>query len=242
MPQEIKTISLSLPHRLGSVNCCLIETSTRYILIDTGCAKRRTDLVKELESAGCEPGNLQVIVLTHGDFDHSGNAAYLRKKFGARIVMHRDDSGTVEHGNMFWNRGKSNILIRTIAPIFFRFGKSERFEAGAFIEDGEDLSDNGFDARVVQIPGHSKGSIGILTSGGDPFCGDLLENKHKPKLNSLMDDLTTANTSVEKLSKVSTRMVYPGHGKPFTMDVFRETLQPPRIMAKPSESAVDTRP
>jgi glyoxylase-like metal-dependent hydrolase (beta-lactamase superfamily II) len=227
MPQEIKTISVPLPYRLGSVNCYLAKTDTGYVLIDTGCTKRRTDLVKELESAGCKPGNLQVIILTHGDFDHSGNAAFLRKIFGARILMHRDDSGMVERGNMYWNRNKSNILIRTMAPVFFRFGKSERFKPDSYVEDGEDLSGNSLDARVLHIPGHSKGSIGILTSGGELFCGDLLENRHKPKLNSLMDDLATANTSVEKLSKLGIRTVYPGHGKPFAMDVFKKAADNP---------------
>jgi len=69
-----------LPYKLGGVNCYLIETDTGYILIDTGGSNKRTDLEKELESAGCQPGNLKLIVLTHGDFDHTGNAAYLRKK------------------------------------------------------------------------------------------------------------------------------------------------------------------
>jgi glyoxylase-like metal-dependent hydrolase (beta-lactamase superfamily II) len=229
MPQEIKTINLLLPYRLGSVNCYLIKTNTGYILIDTGCTRKRTDVVKELESAGCKPGNLQVIVLTHGDFDHSGNAAYLRKKFGARIAMHHDDSGMIERGNLFWNRSKSNILIKVIAPILFGFGKSERFKPDSYIEDGDDLCENGFDARVLHIPGHSKGSIGILTSSGDLFCGDLLENTHKPKLNSIMDDLTTANTSVEKLNKLSIRTVHPGHGKPFTMDLFVKSNRRPGI-------------
>ena len=227
MPQEIKTINLLLPYRLSSVNCYLIKTNIGYILIDTGCTGRRTDLEKELESAGCKPGSLQVIVLTHGDFDHSGNAAYPRKRFGTRIGMHHDDSGMVERGNMFWNRSKSNILIRTITPILFKFGKSERFKPDSYVEDGEDLSENGFDARVLHIPGHSKGSIGVLTSSGDLFCGDLLENIHKPKLNSIMDDLTAANTSVDKLNKLSIRTVYPGHGKPFPMDVFRKATDNP---------------
>jgi len=218
-----------LPYRLGSVNCYLIKTGTGYILIDTGCRGRRTELEKELESAGCKPGNLQAIVLTHGDFDHSGNAAYLRRRFGARIVMHHDDSGMTERGNMFWNRSKSNVLIKIIAPILFRFGKSERFEPDYYVEDGEDLSENGLDARVLHIPGHSKGSIGVLTGSADLFCGDLLENIDKPKLNSIMDDVTTANTSVEKLSKLGIRTVYPGHGRPFPMDVFIKNNRQPRI-------------
>ena len=78
--QEIRIISLALPYRLGSVNCYLIKTNTGHILIDTGCSNKRTDLEKELEGAGCQPSNLKLIVLTHGDFDHAGNAAYLRKK------------------------------------------------------------------------------------------------------------------------------------------------------------------
>jgi len=197
-----------------------MKTDTGHILIDTGCTKRRTELEKELESAGCKPGNLQLIILTHGDFDHTGNAAYLRKKYGTKIAMHYDDAGMVERGNMFWNRKKSNVLIRMIAPILLGFGKSERLKPDLYLKDGDDLSEHGLDARVLHIPGHSKGSIGILTDCGDLFCGDLLENTDKPGLNSIMDDLTTARVSVEKLNKLSIGAVYPGHGKPFPMEVF----------------------
>jgi len=207
MSTEIKTISLSLPYKLGSVNCYLIETDTGYILIDTGCSNKRSDLEKELESAGCKPGNLKLIVLTHGDFDHTGNAAYLRKKFGTKIAMHYDDSGMVERGEMFWNRKKGNILLGMIARILFGFGKKERFKPDLYIDEGYNLSECGFDAKVLHIPGHSKGSIGILTANGDLFCGDLLENTDKPILNSIMDDTAAANVSVEKLKKLKINTV-----------------------------------
>ena len=114
MKQEISTISLLLPYRSGDVNCYLIETSDGYLLIDTGCPNNRTELERELESAGCQRGNLKLIVLTHGDFDHTGNAAYLRKKFGTKIAMHHDDAGMVEHGDIFWNRKKPNIFMKII--------------------------------------------------------------------------------------------------------------------------------
>ena len=220
MSTEIKIISLLLPYKLGHVNCYLIETDIGYILIDTGCSNRRTNLEKELESAGSKPGNLKLIVLTHGDFDHTGNAAYLREKYGTKIAMHYDDSGMVEHGDMFWNRKKPNILIRMMTPILFRFGKSKRFKPDLFVGDGYNLSEYGLDARVLHIPGHSKGSIGILTAGGDLFCGDLLANIDKPDLWSIIDDSTVANASVEKLKRLEVETVYPGHGKPFPMELF----------------------
>jgi hydroxyacylglutathione hydrolase len=221
MPQEIKTIRLPLPYRLGTVNCYLVETDAGYVLIDTGGSNKRTELEKELLSAGCQPGNLTLIVLTHGDFDHSGNAAYLRKKFGAKIAMHHDDSGMVERGDMFGNRQKgNNILTRRLVPILFGFGKSERFTPDFYLDEGDDLSDYGFDARVLHIPGHSKGSIGILAAGGDLFCGDLLECTGRPALNSIMDDLAAGNASVESLKSLTINTVYPGHGEPFPMETF----------------------
>jgi hydroxyacylglutathione hydrolase len=218
MPQEITTIRLPLPYKLGSVNCYLVQTDAGYVLIDTGGSNRRAALERELAGAGCQPGDLKLIVLTHGDFDHTGNAAYLGKKFGAKIAMHEGDSGMVERGDMFWNRDKGGILFRMMASILFGFGKSKRFKSDLYIDESVDLSEYGFDARVLSIPGHSKGSIGILTAGGDLFCGDLLENTQEPALNSIMDDLAAANASVGKLQSLEINTVYPGHGQPFPME------------------------
>jgi hypothetical protein len=36
MPAEVNSINLSLPFKLGSVNCYLIKTHDDYIPIDTG--------------------------------------------------------------------------------------------------------------------------------------------------------------------------------------------------------------
>ncbi len=218
MTIEIGTISLSLPYRMGRVNCYLIKTDIGYILIDTGCSSKRAELETELQNAGCQPGSLKLIILTHGDFDHTGNAAYIGKKFGVRTAMHHNDAGMVERGNMLWNRTKRNFLIRMMAPILFGFGKSNRFTPDLYLEDGNDLSEYGLNAKVIHIPGHSKGSIGILTTDGDLVCGDLLENTNRPGLNSIMDDVAAANASVKRLSELSVKTVYPGHGNPFPIE------------------------
>jgi glyoxylase-like metal-dependent hydrolase (beta-lactamase superfamily II) len=145
--------------------------------------------------------------------------------------MHDDDAGMLERGDMFWNRKKGNAfigmnaLVRMIAPILFNFGKSQRCTPDLYVEDGYDLAEYGFDARVLHIPGHSKGSIGILTAAGDLFCGDLFENMGEPALNSIMDDLAAANASVERLKGFEIRTVYPGHGAPFPMELFAQTTQ-----------------
>lgn len=221
MPQEIKTITES--SKSGSVNCYLVKTDTGYILIDTLLPTFRDALEKELENAGCKPGNLQLIVLTHGDIDHAGNCAYLREKYGAQIAMHSDDSGMVERGDPSWNRkmppDKLSIPF-IVRSLLFGRGKLDRFKPDFASEDGYDLSGYGFDATILHLPGHSKGSIGILTTDGDLFCGDLLKNVDKPDFHWLIFDLVAANAGVERLKSLNIHTVYPGHGKPFPMELF----------------------
>ena len=219
---EIKMISLDLPFRMGSVNCYLVNTGRGFVLVDTGGSNQRAVLETELEDAGCQPGDLKLILLTHGDFDHSGNAAYLSKKYAAKIAMHPGDSGMVEHGDMFYKRKKGNALLRVLVPAMSGFGKAQRFSADIALQEGSDLSAYGIDAQVLSIPGHSSGSIGILTPTGDLFCGDLLSNTDQPGLSSIMDDLEAAHASVEKLKSLEVKIVYPGHGQPFTMEEFVE--------------------
>lgn len=231
MPQEIKTIRLPLPFRLGSVNCYLLKNETGCLLIDTSGANQRAELAKALETTGCRPGNLKLIVLTHGDFDHTGNAAYLRQKFGAKVAMHSGDAGMLERGDMSWNRQKGRFLLGKVVPILFKFGQSERCKPDLHLEDGDSLAEFGFDARIIHLPGHSKGSIGILASFCDPsaglrralFCGDLFENTKRPVLSSIMDDLALANASLEKLVDFEISTIYPGHGLSFPAELLLQT-------------------
>ena len=227
--QEKKEDKITLDIKIinfGGINCYLVKTDTGYILIDTGYPAKRTDLEKELESAGCKPGDLKLVVLTHGDHDHAGNCAYLQDKYGTKIAMHADDSGMVERGDMGWNRkakpDKISIMFRIMPLISFfsRPGKFDIFKPDIYVEDGQGLSEYGFDAKVLYIPGHSKGSIGILTTGGDLFCGDLLYNFYKPGFVYYINDLADYNASIEKLKSLKINTVYPGHGKPFPMSSF----------------------
>jgi len=217
MDQEIITIPLSLPFLSDGVNCYLVHTEDGFVLVDTGPSKERPELERALEAAGCEPGNLKLIVITHGDFDHIGNAAHLCKKFGGQIGMHAEDAGIAERGDMFWNRKSGNAFMRFVARRLIKLGEANHFKPDILLEDGQDLFDYGWDARVVSLPGHSRGSIGVLTASGDLFCGDLLENTRKPGLHTMMDDLPAAQSSLERLRGMEIHMVYPGHGQPFAL-------------------------
>jgi glyoxylase-like metal-dependent hydrolase (beta-lactamase superfamily II) len=220
--QEIRSISFS------GVNCYLVRVNSGFILIDTGFSKNRFEIEKELESAGCKPGNLKLIFVTHGDSDHVGNCAYLREKYGTSIAMNRGELDAVESGNPVLNkkigRNFKGIMVRTLLR-FYKLKKSDRFRPDVFLEDGNDLQEYGFDARVLHIPGHSNGSIGILTASGDLFCGDLLRNGGKPAPGFGIFDKAGFEASIEKLRYLKVTTVYPGHGKPFPMELFLKNYQ-----------------
>ena len=218
MEYKITIITLPMPFRMGLVNSFLVETNSGYLLIDTGGSSARIELLGKLESIGCASHNLKLILLTHGDFDHIGNAAYLRLAFGSKIAMHRDDGGMAEHGDMFVNRKKPNIIIKVLLQLFSGFGKNDRFTPDIYVNEGYDLSAFGLDAKIISLPGHSKGSVGIVTTDGDLFCGDLFENTKGPTRNSLMDDHAAANVSIGTLRNLNIKSVFPGHGQPFTME------------------------
>jgi glyoxylase-like metal-dependent hydrolase (beta-lactamase superfamily II) len=215
---QIRTINA------GGVNCYLVKTVSGFILVDTGFSSGRKNLEAALASAGCKPGEFKLVVLTHGDFDHSGNAAYLRAKYGARIAIHREDSDVVKRGDQDWNRkakpDRFPLFFRAMGRLvtfFVRSVKFETFEPDLTIDEGYDLPAYGLAAEIVHLPGHSKGSIGILTGVGDLVCGDLLANMLRPGLHFMIDNLADAKASLEELGHRAVRTVYPGHGKAFLM-------------------------
>lgn len=181
-------------------------------MIDTGPSSKRISLEDELEKEGCKVGDLKLILITHGDSDHAGNAAYLRQKYGTQIALHPDDEGMVQTGNMSHNR-KVNLLVRILFALpIIKLNKSDRFKGDIDTDDGFDLGDYGLIARIIHIPGHSKGSIGIIAADGDFYCGDIFSNTDKPVLNSIMDDLDAAHSSMRKLEKLDINLVYLGMG------------------------------
>lgn len=214
-----KIIPISTRYYL-TVNAYLLEFEAGFILIDTGFAKRRDDLVSALEEAGCNRDNLKLVILTHGDPDHVGNASFLRSEYGVGLAMHRADTGMVERCDMTWNRGMyfgQELILKAITP----FIKCETFKPDLYLKAGERLDEYGLAAEVIHIPGHSKGSIGIVTDSGALFCGDLFNNIRKPTWHIIVDKIAASNSLVRIRDKSHITTVYPGHGDPFAFEDLR---------------------
>jgi glyoxylase-like metal-dependent hydrolase (beta-lactamase superfamily II) len=217
---DIKTIELTF------VNAFLLKVDEAFVLIDTGLAMHWEKLKSELISAGCLPDKLRLIILTHGDFDHAGNCAKLRKEYKCKIAMHKDDSLMVEKG-LFPKRKTrtlSSKVFSIIRKLFRRKFTFDKFKPDFYLTDGQDLNEYGFNAKVVHIPGHTKGSIGILTAEGNFFAGDTFTNNKKPDIANYIENSQDLENSITRLKKMNIKMIYPGHGKPFEMEQIARKL------------------
>jgi glyoxylase-like metal-dependent hydrolase (beta-lactamase superfamily II) len=204
------------------VNCYLIQNQSGFFLVDTGFRFRRKEIESKLIASGCEPGQLKLILLTHADGDHAGNAVYFKNKFKTQVALHPLETEAASSGDLLRSRSNTRFAARTILKLLLPIvgiPREDRFSPDVELSDGFDLNEFGLDARVDWVPGHSAGSVSILTVDGNLFCGDLLTNVDRPGLNSNMDDLAAGKASMAKILRQPARMVFPGHGSPFSIDL-----------------------
>jgi glyoxylase-like metal-dependent hydrolase (beta-lactamase superfamily II) len=204
-------------------NAYLLAGADGFVLIDSSVPKRRPELVEAIERAGCGPCDLRLIVITHVHSDHTGNAAYLSQRFGAPIALHAGDAGKAERADMFWRPEGLTASMRVARALTRVTGiaRFEPFTPDVLLEDGQRLDDFGLAATAYHFPGHSPGSLGIVTDAGDFFCGDLLVGGKQPERNTIIDTRADYDASVERLRTLPVATVYPGHGAPFPLMSFR---------------------
>jgi glyoxylase-like metal-dependent hydrolase (beta-lactamase superfamily II) len=68
---------------------------------------------------------------------------------------------------------------------------------------------------VLLVPGHSPGSLAVVTAGGDAFVGDLFVNYAVPSQPIYLSDRQAWERSLERIRELHPQMVYVGHGEPF---------------------------
>ena len=106
-------------------------------------------------------------------------------------------------------------FFKVLMPLGKLFGRVDPLTLDLILEDAQSLSSFGINATVLHLPGHSGGSIGVLTEDGGLLCGDLFWNMWRPRLHPLIDDLEVARASIQRLRELPIETIHPAHGGPF---------------------------
>lgn len=199
-------------------NIYLVQTAGGVILVDTGFSNAATAVMQTLDQLGHAPSDVRLIFLTHVHMDHAGSALELRSGTGAPIAMHRADLAKARAGkhNMPTGRGLTGKFIEygfNGAHLKFRY---EPFEPDILLEEGPLPSGFGLNARVIHTPGHTLGSVSLDLGDGIMMIGDAMINQIRVGLPLYGEDVALAYDSVRKLNALRPRILYSGHGAPFS--------------------------
>lgn len=183
----------------------VVDESKEAVIIDPGCLLQHE---KEELANFVLANNLKIkyLLQTHTHLDHVFGSAFVKRKFGVKMWMHRADLpvlSDVETRCKLWG-------IRGYEPV----------EADEFLEEGDVIKFGTTELEVVYVPGHSPGHVAFINHadryiiGGDclfkrsigrtdfPLCSfDDLQHSIQTKFYTLPDDY----------------VVYAGHNEPTTI-------------------------
>jgi hydroxyacylglutathione hydrolase len=217
-----------IPIPLPICNVFLLR-GERPILIDTGRSQDAARVEAGLRRHGVELADLTLILHTHAHWDHCGSTDELRRRTDAGIAVHRADAPLLQEGH------NGRLVGATFSGLLFRRLLDRRYPGTTptVIFDREfDLAPYGVAAKAVPTPGHTAGSISVITADGDAIVGDLLMGgclggrvwSRRPGDHYFATDRGAVRESIHALLALSPRCIYPAHGGPLTPDAVRRWL------------------
>ena len=195
----------------GNVNCYLVQGEEGAVLVDTGY----TGYVERLLDT-CLGAGVRLIVLTHGHLDHIQNTALLMERLGVPAALHPADLGllTDQQSQPLSAQGPAGRLLLSLSRPSFQTQAFLPFTPTVELREGASLAPWGVDARVLELPGHTAGSIGLDVEGHSLIVGDAMMNLFRPGPSCLCSDPAAQRDSIARIRSLGPRSLYFGHGRP----------------------------
>ncbi|NLE22775.1 MAG: MBL fold metallo-hydrolase [Actinobacteria bacterium] len=211
----------------------------RDLLVDTGNGVGAlAPFLARLAHAG-RPRHT-VCVCTHAHIDHIGGF----HEFGRRLLHSADRDlmeetyGGVALASALWSESlrarlaesgfvPPPLLIDAVPspgfdPYTFRPGRAEPTH---FVRGGDEIDLGGRRFTIVDLPGHTPGSIGLidheeraLVSGDAVYDGGLIDTLPESDVGQYLG-------TMDLLRRLEVDVVYPGHGRPFDRSRLREIAE-----------------
>ncbi|MGV9348677.1 MBL fold metallo-hydrolase [Streptomyces spiralis] len=159
------------------------------------------------------------MVVTHGHVDNFGAAAELSRLTGAPIAGHIADFSICRAGGA----SAPYLPIGLFGRLFVRSARArettEPFEPDLLIRGATRLSDLGVEARIMPTPGHTAGSVSVLTDHGDLVAGDLVATTFpgfgkRPANPPFHDDPLGNLAGLREMPALAPTKLHVGHGAP----------------------------
>jgi len=188
----------------GNVYLVLDE---RPILVDAGMMAGPT--LKNIKKY-IDPTKIEMIILTHCHHDHSGAAPAIKEATGAKILLSDKEVGCVGDD------------LTTVAYLFGQ--EAPEYKVDGLLTEGMVIDLGKWKLDVMETPGHSQGSICLYEKSEKIlFSGDtVFPDGNIGRTDMYGGDTTELVSSVERLTKLDVKTMYPGHMEITSKDVDRQ--------------------
>ena len=189
-------------NNIFSSNVYVISDNETIILIDPGFYD------ESLKQYLKEYGKLDVILLTHGHFDHIDAIDKIKEDYpDVKIYIAKDD----------YNNLRNPELNLSYIMNYELIVKSE-----VNIINDEFFNINNFKIQVISTPGHTKGSVMYYFEKENAlFTGDTIMKDSIGTTRYIGGSEEELKNSIEKFTNLnlkSTTMIYPGHDEEATFE------------------------
>jgi len=188
----------------GNVYLVLDE---RPILVDAGMMAGPT--LKNIKKY-IDPTKIEMIILTHCHHDHSGAAPAIKEATGAKILLSDKEVGCVGDD------------LTTVAYLFGQ--EAPEYKVDGLLTEGMVIDLGKWKLDVMETPGHSQGSICLYEKSEKIlFSGDtVFPDGNIGRTDMYGGDTSALVGSVERLTKLDVKTMYPGHMEITSKDVDRQ--------------------
>jgi hydroxyacylglutathione hydrolase len=186
-----------------------------FSLIDCGLMQMGGYKLEEIEGCGISLKQVKRIIMTHTHLDHIGCLPELLEAIPhAELWVHANEASYLERGDarIIWGNRMFESMIRsqfTVPEGLFRLKVHKK------LEDGEELSLGGLSFRVIHLPGHSSGSIGLfneehrLFMSGDTIYADGAIGR----FDLFSADPSQLRQSLNKIATLGVDILLPCHNR-----------------------------
>ena len=220
-------ITMPLPWALDHVHCYALAGRDGWTLVDAGLGSDATLRwwAQALAQLGPEP--VAHLVLTHYHPDHVGASAGLAELSGAAEVVQGRLDRTMAVAA--WEQGSDDEFegyLHAHGMPAELAAASTRAESRTgvrlatptrLVDEGDRVALGDETFRVLHLPGHADGHIVLLgETSGRLLGGDVLLDEITPNVgrwpDTARDPLGRYLATLQRLSQLAPRRVYPGHG------------------------------
>jgi glyoxylase-like metal-dependent hydrolase (beta-lactamase superfamily II) len=210
---------------LGIGNGYMVRTRRGWYLIDTGTSGNAEKIIELAEQHfGDEPP--EAILLTHGHFDHAGNAAELSDYWDAQVFTHELELPFLTGKDKY---PPPDPTVGGFMGLMIRMFPNKAYDLGDRVAEFPRNPLPGWD--LVETPGHSPGHVSFFRSDDHTLiAGDAIATVKQCSLVSMLTqepavwlppeyytcDWQSARRSVEQLASLQPDIIAAGHGKPMS--------------------------